>query len=335
MNHPFFELPKNNEQYYDFVIEEITHNDIGFRFKTQEFVRELEEFFLLDGLKFDVLYRKFKGFQRIYWCPGVETSAERIDRLCPDLRIRDRYDTWTGNLYNYIIYKFEGSDGAIEYAVSYTQGLTRGYVNKMCSEYIKTGKFGTDYTRFANYQGFQNLLKSWKNLSRQDRLEKHLQYYVIKEFKKEFDDTWQYADSVLKLAQNGYFEVLESSNYLKPTNKWITEELVYNLTKKIFKDYNVIYQHRPYFLKSSSGGQMSYDIFISRLNIAIEYQGKQHFEPVDFFGGIDGFEKLKIRDAEKLELSKINGIKLVYINYWEDVNQELITQKVDAILHRD
>ena len=332
INNPFFELPKRDELYYDFVIEEITHNDIGFRFKTKEFIRELEERFLLEGLQFDVLYRKFKGFQRIYWCPEVETSAERINRLCPELHIRERYDNWLGNLYNYIIYKFDGINGEIEYAVAYTQGLVRGYVNKMCDEYIKTGKFGTDYTRFANFQNFSKVMKSWKNLSRQERVEKHLHYYVIKEFKKEFDDTWRYADSLLEFAQNGDFEALQTNHFLKPKNKWITEEYTYNLTKKIFKEYDVIYQHRPFFLKSSVGGQMSYDIFISKLNIAIEYQGKQHFEPIDFFGGQEGFEKLKIRDAEKLKLSKSNGIKLIYINYWEDVNEKLIKEKVDAVL---
>ncbi|MBR5535851.1 MAG: hypothetical protein IKU60_04300, partial [Clostridia bacterium] len=123
INNPYFDLPDGSEQYYDFVIEEITHNDIGFRFKTQEFIRELEERFFLKNLNLDVKYKKFRGFQRIYWCPDVETSAERIDRLCPELHIRDRYDNWTGNLYNYIIYKFEGFDGQSEIAVSYIQGL--------------------------------------------------------------------------------------------------------------------------------------------------------------------------------------------------------------------
>ena len=65
------------------------------------------------------------------------------------------------------------------------------------------------------------------------------------------------------------------------------------MCKKIFKNNKVIYQHRPFFLKSDIGGQMSYDVFISGFNIAIEYQGKQHFEPIDYFGGEEAFKKLQ------------------------------------------
>lgn len=77
---------------------------------------------------------------------------------------------------------------------------------------------------------------------------------------------------------------------------------------------------------------MSYDVFISELDIAIEYQGKQHFQPVEFFGGEEGFESLKKRDARKLELSKEHGVKLIYINYWEEVNEALIRTRVEEAI---
>ena len=73
---------------------------------------------------------------------------------------------------------------------------------------------------------------------------------------------------------------------------------------------------------------MSYDVFISKLNIAIEYQGQQHFEPVDFFGGEMAFEELKKRDVEKAFVSTQNGVKLVYINYWEERSPQLIVDRV-------
>ena len=122
---------------------------------------------------------------------------------------------------------------------------------------------------------------------------------------------------------------LEKIPYHTPSNKWVSEESVYLLTKKLYKGFKVIYQHRPFYLKSSIGGQMSYDVFISGLNVAIEYQGKQHFEPVDFFGGRESFEELKKRDREKASISKQNGIKLVYINYWEEITPELIKSRVE------
>lgn len=135
-----------------------------------------------------------------------------------------------------------------------------------------------------------------------------------------------------------YIDIIENRNdyilrsgeeieYHKAENRWKSEELVYEYAKKLFKKNEVIYQHRPYFLHTKSG-QMSYDIFICGENIAIEYQGKQHFEPVEYFGGKEHFESQKKRDELKMKLSEENGVLLVYINYNEDISMELIKNKI-------
>ena len=119
----------------------------------------------------------------------------------------------------------------------------------------------------------------------------------------------------------------ETIEYHKAENKWKSEEMVYEYTKKLFKKNEVIHQHRPYFLHTKNG-QMSYDVFVCGENIAIEYQGKQHFEPVEYFGGKEHFEEQKKRDQLKQNLSRENGILLIYVNYWEDISVELIRNKV-------
>ena len=98
-----------------------------------------------------------------------------------------------------------------------------------------------------------------------------------------------------------------------------------------FSKHAVVYQHRPYFLKTDKG-RLSYDVFICGLNIAIEYQGKQHFEPVEIFGGKEHFIEQQRRDALKRELSIKNGVRLVYINYWEDISIDLIKNRVNEAL---
>ena len=227
-------------------------------------------------------------------------------------------------MYNYIIFEVKDINNHTYYAVSYTKTSPKNYINKMGTNYINTGNFSNE---------LDNALQSWKRKTRKQRLEEHLNYFVIQKYQKEFDDTWKYANYLLEKAKAGKFNTLERFSYIKPSNKWITEELVYRITKKLFKDSTVIYQHRPFYLKSSLGGQMSYDIFISKINIAIEYQGKQHFEPIDFFGGIIGFKNTKRRDAEKLQLSELHGVKLIYINYWEEVNEQLIRSKIEQALN--
>ena len=73
---------------------------------------------------------------------------------------------------------------------------------------------------------------------------------------------------------------------------------------------------------------MSYDVFVYGENIAFEYQGKQHFEPVEYFGGEEHFEEQRKRDDLKFKLSEENGIVLIYVNYWEDITPNLIKEKV-------
>lgn len=58
--------------------------------------------------------------------------------------------------------------------------------------------------------------------------------------------------------------------------------------------------------------------------VAIEYQGIQHYEPLEFFGGEDGLEKRKYYDDIKREYCISNNIKLIEIPYWDYNNIELI-----------
>lgn len=59
-------------------------------------------------------------------------------------------------------------------------------------------------------------------------------------------------------------------------------------------------------------GRMSFDFYLPQLKIAIEYQGRQHFEKVEIFGGEEGLILTKERDEYKKKLCKENDIQLVY-----------------------
>ena len=53
------------------------------------------------------------------------------------------------------------------------------------------------------------------------------------------------------------------------------------------------------------------------MKLAIEYNGKQHYEPVDFFGGKIEFEKRKILDNKKKDLLAEHNYTLYIIKYDE------------------
>lgn len=49
------------------------------------------------------------------------------------------------------------------------------------------------------------------------------------------------------------------------------------------------------------------------------------------FGGEENHKRQKERDELKKKLSDENGVKLVYINYWEDITPELVRHKIEEI----
>ena len=77
-----------------------------------------------------------------------------------------------------------------------------------------------------------------------------------------------------------------------------------NITGKPFP------KKRPKFLEG-----LEFDGYNEELKIAIEYHGIQHYKPVKFFGGEQGFKIQQERDKKKLRLSKLNNIILIVVPY--------------------
>lgn len=92
-----------------------------------------------------------------------------------------------------------------------------------------------------------------------------------------------------------------------------------NETSSILNKLKVKYEseYKPLFLKNGKG-QQSLDFYLIDYKIAIECQGKQHFEPIDFAGkgkkwSEQLFEKNKNRDYKKLKKCLANDMKMIYI----------------------
>lgn len=58
--------------------------------------------------------------------------------------------------------------------------------------------------------------------------------------------------------------------------------------------------------------KQSLDFYLPKYNIAIECQGIQHFKPIKYFGGKDGYNAIIFNDSKKYELCKKYGIKILY-----------------------
>jgi hypothetical protein len=117
-------------------------------------------------------------------------------------------------------------------------------------------------------------------------------------------------------------QVRKNSGY-KEVGSIYNEMLIFKFFTDNFKTYDVAYQYSPQWL-----GRQRFDVYIKSLNIAIEYNGKQHYEPVDFFGGIEGFNNTIKRDQEKRRKCGENSCVLIEIKYNEDIDLALSIIKI-------
>ena len=75
------------------------------------------------------------------------------------------------------------------------------------------------------------------------------------------------------------------------------------------KDNNINFEYQKRF---DWLGLQSLDFYLPEYNVAIECQGIQHFEPIDFFGGKKALKETLERDERKLQLCNENNVKLLY-----------------------
>jgi hypothetical protein len=99
--------------------------------------------------------------------------------------------------------------------------------------------------------------------------------------------------------------------------------MLFKLISNYFED--AIYQYRFKEL-----GLQSLDIFIPKLNIAFEYQGEQHYKPIDIFGGKEHFERQKKNDMIKRKICEDNNIILIEWKYDEPINKINLDRKLEG-----
>lgn len=129
---------------------------------------------------------------------------------------------------------------------------------------------------------------------------------TVKEYPFRFISPFSLSDSELsKIIENS---ARTSQNLPLIGEGWISETDLYYTIKENFSDNKVLFHASPNWL-----GRQHLDVYIPELRIALEYQGEQHDRPVEFFGGEKAFIKAQERDARKLDLCNLNGVKLIYI----------------------
>ena len=93
--------------------------------------------------------------------------------------------------------------------------------------------------------------------------------------------------------------------------------------KKWLDSHNYTYVTQKKYADCKDERPLPFDFYLPDLNKCIEYDGKQHFEIVDYFGGEDGYKIRQYHDSIKTKYCEDNNIPLLRIPYYADVDTEL------------
>ena len=90
------------------------------------------------------------------------------------------------------------------------------------------------------------------------------------------------------------------------------ESLLEDNIRKLLTVKKLVFEAQKTFDWLKYRKKMFLDFFLPEYSIAIECQGRQHFGPSDYYGGIAEYQLVKTRDEKKKELCEKHGIKVLY-----------------------
>jgi DNA-directed RNA polymerase subunit RPC12/RpoP len=98
--------------------------------------------------------------------------------------------------------------------------------------------------------------------------------------------------------------------------------------EKFLEQNNIRFEPQKRFFDCRDLYPLPFDFYLLEFNLLIEAQGRQHFEPVDCFGGESKFIILKTHDTIKKEYCVNKNINFLEINYkhFDDIEDILIKE---------
>lgn len=111
------------------------------------------------------------------------------------------------------------------------------------------------------------------------------------------------------------------------------------LVEIFLKSKNIKYESQKKFSKCKHKSLLSFDFYLPDYNTCIEFNGLQHYHPVDIFGGVENYKIIKLRDNIKNDFCEKNNIKLIVIKQdkkhinLEDIKNQI--SNISNIIHKE
>lgn len=124
---------------------------------------------------------------------------------------------------------------------------------------------------------------------------------------------------------------IKPSSYFKQFKKCptcFTKSLGEERVADVLNDRKISYQREYRFDDCKYKYTLPFDFYLEEHNTCIEYQGKQHYQPVSEFGGNERYEYTKRNDNIKKQYCINNNIKLIEVPYWIDDVEKYIVEKI-------
>ena len=123
--------------------------------------------------------------------------------------------------------------------------------------------------------------------------------------------------------EHGEFEQLPSNHKCGAGCPTCNNSIGESEIRKILLDTQISFIPEHRFNDCRNMHPLPFDFYLPELNVCIEYDGIQHYEPIKHFGGEEALTEIKKRDKIKTNYCNDNDITLLRIRYDEDVSSKL------------
>lgn len=205
------------------------------------------------------------------------------------------------------------------------------YLGKMQNVTVKCPIHG-DFTTKANTLMNSKYGCKYCGKEHQSNAIKLSQEIILKRLKTAYGNKYLYNKVIYKgikipiiltCKQHGDFSIQPQCigiSYCPKCNCSCGEQKIQNY----LKNNNIIYDFQYKVINNNFSKQyFLIDFYLPNYNLFIEYNGIQHYIPVEHFGGKLQFEKQQKRDEELRDYCKENNINLLEIRYDENIEEKL------------
>lgn len=270
---------------------------------TEQFIKEAKEIW---GDKYDYSLTNYKGATKSLKVifDGIifeQIASSHLRGMAPELNMnRDWFikrakDKW-GDKYDYSLVEYKDCKKKVKII------------------YKKTGEIFEQTPHLHLHRAPENIRLAIRKTTEQFIKEAN----IIHDFRFSYEKT-NYIKNQIKVIINcpihGDFEQRPLSHLQGNGCPNCSESKGEKIIAKYLDKNNISYYRQHKFDDCKNIFQLPFDFYIPKYRTCIEFDGKQHYEPADFFGGIEAFEKLKKNDRIKDDYCEDNFINIIRIRY--------------------